>query len=123
MKAAELQLLFAAFAEASLIGGFLGAMLYMLSRGLCIAVWGRIEGSAWYQDWEDRAYVRWLNTDTAKRIQNARQSGFISPAAVLSLCGVVLFAAHLAACVGPPSLFTPREIAEHKAWIERARSW
>lgn len=117
----QLQLLFAAFAEASLLGGFLGAMLYMLARGLCIAIWERVEASAWYQDWQDRVYVRWLNTDTAKRIRNARQNGLISPMALFSLAGVVL--ALVAACSSPKGLFTPRDIAEHQAWIERARSW
>jgi hypothetical protein len=121
MTAEQLQLLFAAFAEASLLGGFLGAMLYMLLRGACISVWARVEASEWYQDWQDRAYVRWLNTDTAKRIRDARQNGFISPLVLFSLAGVVL--ALVAACSSPKGLFTPRDIAEHEAWVERARSW
>lgn len=118
MTAEQFELLFAAFAEASLLGGFGGAMLYMLLRGLCISLWRMVEESQWWNDWADRRYVRWLNRDTARQLRDARQQGRITLQALLAVAVVVL--AFLAACASPEPPLT----GSHAWWdTVKARSW
>lgn len=118
MTVDQLELLFAAFAEASILGGFGGAMLYMLLRGLCISLWRMVEESQWWNDWHDRRYVRWLNRDTARQLRGARQTGRISPQALLAVAVVAL--AFLSACASPEPAFNGSQ-----AWWDtvKARSW
>lgn len=123
MTEAQILQIAQACAELSLLGGFAGAIVALMVVSMLSSIWAAVEQTEWYQDWSDRQYVRWLNSDTAKRVVEARkrsQGGFVGLSSVITMA--VVLVSVLTACGTGYDLSDP-DVKAHRDWVERVKAY
>lgn len=121
----QLRALVALMVAMSLLGGFAGALMYRMLEGIAASAWELVAATEWYQDWSDREYVRWLNSDTGRKVRAARANrngGFVSLLVVVAMPVIIATVSMLAGCTGGPAyLWTDREALAHERWVEAVK--